>query len=146
MLKNLRNKLNEKKNKKGFTLIELIIVIAIIAILAALLLPKLGSVKENSNKTSDIANAKKIAEATLSLYAEDKLTSLPAGTTAEGNATLKAYLQNATLKTKAKSVTAAKGSDFGVQLSSDGVVTVTAGTGAGAKVLYPVADSEYDAK
>ena len=73
MLKNLRNKLNEKKNKKGFTLIELIIVIAIIAILAALLLPKIGQVKENSNKTSDIANGKKVAEAVVALYADDKI-------------------------------------------------------------------------
>lgn len=143
MLKNLRNKLNEKKNKKGFTLIELIIVIAIIAILAALLLPKLGSVKENSNKTSDVANAKKIAEAALSLYAEDKLT-LPVASNAEDDAELKAYLQNATLKTKAKSVSADKDTPFYVQVSKDGVVTVTAGNGG--KVLYPVADSEYAAK
>ena len=143
MLKNLRNKLNEKKNKKGFTLIELIIVIAIIAILAALLLPKLGQVKENSNKTSDVANAKKIAEAALSLYAEDKMT------TYAGNAssctTVKDYLQNADLKTKAKSVKATKGSEFYLQLSNDGVVTVSAGSASGS-VLYPVPNSEYNAK
>lgn len=144
MLKNLNKKLTEKKNKKGFTLIELIIVIAIIAILAALLLPKLGSVKENSNKTSDVANAKKIAEAALSLYAEDKLTEVSPAVAASSNATIKGYLQNAELKTKAKSVSASKGSDFYVQLSKDGVVTVTAG--ANGKVLYPVADSEYNAK
>lgn len=144
MLKNLRNKLNEKKNKKGFTLIELIIVIAIIAILAALLLPKLGSVKENSNKTSDVANAKKIAEAALSLYAEDKLTSISPAAAAASNTTLKGYLQNADLTTKAKSVTATKGTKFFVELSKDGIVTVTAGSGG--KVLYPIADAEYNAK
>ena len=144
MLKNLRNKLNEKKNKKGFTLIELIIVIAIIAILAALLLPKLGSVKENSNKTSDVANAKKIAEAALCLYAEDKLTSISPAAAADSNTTLKGYLQNADLTTKAKSVTATKGTKFFVELSKDGIVTVTAGSGG--KVLYPIADAEYNAK
>lgn len=143
MLKNLRKKLNEKKNKKGFTLIELIIVIAIIAILAALLLPKLGSVKENSNKTSDVANAKKIAEAALSLYAEDKMTAYAGN--ASACTTVKDYLQNADLKTKAKSVTATKGSEFYLQLSKDGVVTVSAGSASGS-VLYPVPNSEYNAK
>ena len=145
MLKNLRNKLNEKKNKKGFTLIELIIVIAIIAILAALLLPKLGQVKENSNKTSDVANAKKIAEAALSLYAEDKITAAIDGT-ASSNTQLTNYLQGATLKTKSKSITgAAAGSDFYVQLSMDGVCTVTAGSKTG-PALYPVPANDYAAK
>lgn len=145
MLKNLNKKLTEKKNKKGFTLIELIIVIAIIAILAALLLPKLGSVKENSNKTSDVANAKKIAEAALSLYAEDKMTSYTG--TANACTTVKNYLQNADLKTKAKSVSGApKGTDFYLNLNREGVVTVTAGSGNNAKVLYPVADEAYNAK
>ena len=143
MLKNVRNKLNEKKNKKGFTLIELIIVIAIIAILAALLLPKLGSVKENSNKTSDVANAKKIAEAALSLYAEDKLTTMDG--TYESNSTLTGYLQNANIKTKAKSVGNGSGKSFYVQLSNDGQVTVTAETKNG-KALYPVPDNDYAAK
>ena len=145
MLKNLRNKLMEKKNKKGFTLIELIIVIAIIAILAALLLPKLGQVKENSNKTSDVANAKKIAEAALSLYAEDKITSYTG--TASSCTTLTGYLQNTALKTKAKSVSGVgKGSDFYVTLTADGSVTVKAGSGNNAKTLYPTIDSDYNAK
>ena len=62
-----------RKNKKGFTLIELIIVIAIIAILAALLLPKVGMVKENTNKTADISNAREIAEAALESLSADKI-------------------------------------------------------------------------
>lgn len=62
-----------RKNKKGFTLIELIIVIAIISILAALLLPKVGMVKENSNKTADISNAREIAEAALESLSADKI-------------------------------------------------------------------------
>jgi hypothetical protein len=136
MLKNLRNKLNEKKNKKGFTLIELIIVIAIIAILAALLLPKLGQVKENSNKTSDIANGKKIAEAALALYAEDKVgdfTSQEVSTSGgtEGKAIQK-YLQT-TPEAKTKSLNKAK---FKAEISN-GVVKVT----VGGKEVYPNPDT-----
>ncbi|MDY4078177.1 MAG: prepilin-type N-terminal cleavage/methylation domain-containing protein [Clostridium sp.] len=118
MLKNLRNKLNEKKNKKGFTLIELIIVIAIIAILAALLLPKIGAVKENSNKTSDVANGKKIAEAVLQLAAEDKMTS---GTgTVSGNDAVAQFLQvSPTGKTSG-----VKGKNFTYTLKDTGEVEV----------------------
>ena len=140
MVKNLMNKLNKKKNKKGFTLIELIIVIAIIAILAALLLPKLGNVKENSNKTSDIANAKTIANAALTLYSED---SIAAGTyvitsTATGDAgEIADYLQ--TVETvKANSVASVpRGTNFSVTITASGEVTVTA---AGEQV-YPNHDA-----
>lgn len=136
MIKNLMNKINNKKNKKGFTLIELIIVIAIIAILAALLLPKLGAVKENSNKTSDIANAKKIAEAALSLNAEEKLQ--PGTFTVGANTTLDNYLQS-TPVTKSN---VDKGSSFVVVLETDGSVSVTANS----KSLYPTIDSAYNSK
>lgn len=139
MVKNLMNKLNNKKNKKGFTLIELIIVIAIIAILAALLLPKLGNVKENSNKTSDVSNAKAIAEAALTLYAEDQISSL--ATNAESDTKLAAYMQTVP-KTKAKSVTASQNSSFYVSMDTKGTVEVYAGGDSG-KMLYPTVDAEY---
>lgn len=137
MLKNLRNKLNEKKNKKGFTLIELIIVIAIIAILAALLLPKIGAVKENSNKTSDIANGKKVAESVLALSADDQLT--PNDSTwvtlgASGDGTkVSNYLQS-TPKGKSSGV---KGDEFTYLLKEDGTVQVK----IGAKEVYPTPDT-----
>lgn len=140
MLKNLRNKLNEKKNKKGFTLIELIIVIAIIAILAALLLPKIGQVKENSNKTSDIANGKKVAEAVVALYADDKIN---AGTFEVGkgdSAELDAYIQTAP-KGKSKSA-GVNGKPFTAVLDSAGTVTVTVGGVA----VYPTPASVFATK
>lgn len=57
MKKNLKNK------KKGFTLIELIIVIAIIAIIAAIAMPRFGRATQDARRSSDIANAKNIANA-----------------------------------------------------------------------------------
>ena len=132
------NKIRNRKNNKGFSLVELIIVIAIIAILAALLLPKIGAVKENSNKTSDIANAKKIAEAVLSLNAEDKLEPFAAKKVSEVD-TLKSYLQNVP-KTKSN---VEKNKEFKVSLDANGSVTVTT---EGGKKLYPTPATDYDAK
>lgn len=140
MLKNLRNKLNEKKNKKGFTLIELIIVIAIIAILAALLLPKIGQVKENSNKTSDVANGKKVAEAALALFAEDKISSGTYEVGAGDSADLDAYIQKAP-EGKSKSA-GVNGDSFSVTINNDGEVSVTVGGVA----VYPTPSSAFDTK
>lgn len=67
--------MNNTKCKKGFTLIEVIIVIAIIAILAAVSIPKFGQVKRNASINIDIKNAKTIAETTIRLLAEGKITS-----------------------------------------------------------------------
>lgn len=136
MLKNLRNKLNEKKNKKGFTLIELIIVIAIIAILAALLLPKLGAVKENSNKTSDIANGKKIAEAVLAISAEDGNLTTGSQVEVKSGEAVGDYLQTVpTAKTKALS-----SKEFKYQLDADGTVKVY----AGGQEVYPSPSATFD--
>ena len=151
MLKNLRNKLNEKKNKKGFTLIELIIVIAIIAILAALLLPKLGAVKENSNKTSDIANGKKIAEAALGLYADgtigDNDVAGVVGNSANNDMkAIENYIQSTpVVKSKA---TSNSGKKFYVTVDkADGTVKVYAAESADANAMvYPSHTAKYDAK
>lgn len=76
----MMNKLNKKnKKKKGFTLIELIIVIAILAILAAVAVPQFGKIRENANRSADIANAKTISNAISTLLAEDQLV-LPEAT------------------------------------------------------------------
>lgn len=68
MINNLK-----KKKKKGFTLIELIIVIAIIAVLAAIAVPQFGKIRQKSNVSADIANAKTIHSAVATAIADEKI-------------------------------------------------------------------------
>ncbi|MCF7907871.1 MAG: prepilin-type N-terminal cleavage/methylation domain-containing protein [Candidatus Omnitrophica bacterium] len=56
--------------KKSFTLIELIVVIAIIAILAAIIAPNAFKAIEKAKISADIAEAKSLKTAIMSLYAD----------------------------------------------------------------------------
>lgn len=58
-------------NEKGFSLLELIIVVAILAIIAGIGVPKLIASIDNSKKTTDIANAKLIADAAIRIRTEN---------------------------------------------------------------------------
>ena len=133
MLKNLKN----KKKKRGFTLIELIIVIAIIAILAVLAIPKFGEIKKDANFKSDIANAKTIANAATTLYAEGNLTDGNYVVNTTSDTDLEKYLQN-------PPVAKSKGySNFDVKITNGNVeITMTDdSTPAKTTKLFPVPDS-----
>lgn len=143
MLKNLKN-----KKKKGFTLIELIIVIAIIAILATIAIPKFVDVREKAAKNTDITNAKTIANAAATLYAEGTLVNDTTGKLVEKAASTVAdtaktngnkiadYLQDVPTS-KGTYTSGAKGSKFFVTIDG-GNVKVTVGAIDGQE-LYPTA-------
>src|SRR4051812_5904047 len=64
------------EEKHGFTLIELLVVIAIIGVLASLLLPALGSAKEQAKLIKCISNQRQIGAA-FKLYGDDNETRFP---------------------------------------------------------------------
>ena len=141
MLKNLKNK------KKGFTLIELIIVIAIIAILAAIAIPKFVDVRNSAATKTDIANAKTIATAAATLYAEGSVkddegeakntgTEVIASSSATTNGNeIANYLQEVP-KTKVAHGKVNSKSSFYVSVEN-GTIKVYAGSKAQGEILYP---------
>lgn len=140
----LKKKQNQLKAKKGFTLVELIIVIAIIAILAAVAIPKFGEIKNNSNKASDIANAKNISMAVAKAIAEDKVdysTAIAgAALNSVGGANIEEQIDGITKDTKLKT----KGyttETFVVDVTTEGnVIVKSSSTG---KIIYPNTDSVF---
>lgn len=59
------------ENEKGFSLIELIIVIAILAIIAAVAIPNVLKAVDNSRRTSDVSEAKMLADAAAMILAKN---------------------------------------------------------------------------
>ncbi|MBU3189475.1 prepilin-type N-terminal cleavage/methylation domain-containing protein [Clostridium bowmanii] len=121
------------KKKKGFTLIELIIVISIIAVLAAIAVPKYGEIQKDAKIKADIASAKVIADATVALIAQEKITKSAYTSAAVLGDDIKGYLQTVPV-TKA-----VKDGVFKVQIdaSDNVVVTVLSTNPAGTFTLYP---------
>lgn len=79
------------KPHRAFTLIELLVVIAIIGILASLLLPTLGSAKNQAGKATDLNNLRQIMFA-MNLYASENSDVMPAANWDAGGGTLPGWL------------------------------------------------------
>lgn len=147
MITNLRKKLDNRSKKSGFTLIELIIVIAIIAILVAIALPKFGEVRENANRKADMASAKDIQSAVISLINDDKITLPSKGATVVNE--LKAgddaadYMQSIPV-IKSNAVRAGQGKDahFFYSINDKGDVKIL--NGKDGKEIYPNFDSSLE--
>lgn len=139
----LKKKNELMKKKKGFTLVELIIVIAIIAILAAIAIPKFGKIKDTSNKSSDVANAKNISMAVSKAIADDKIDySTAIDKKALSDASISEVLNNldgitATTNLKTKGYTTAT---FVVSVDTSGSVSVYE---SGGKEIYPTTYADF---
>ncbi len=75
----MKNFIKTAKKNGGFSLVELIIVIAILAVIAAIAVPSLLKSVEKSRYTTDIANAKRVAEAVQIHIAETEGATIPSG-------------------------------------------------------------------
>ncbi len=126
------------KKEEGFSLIELIIVIAILAIIAAIAVPNLLGNIDKANKTTDIANAKLVADAVATAVAQDPSLvgiAIPSeefdGSHALGGADIldDAYgILNSVAPVGKSAEWGTVGSEFLVTMTTAGVITVTTDT------------------
>lgn len=144
------------KNEKGFTLIELIIVIAILAIIAAVAVPNILRAVDNSRRTTDVSNAKIIADAIATVRASNEnfsatgetFTFNAAGITAATDATFAAAVLtqlNNNAPTPSFAAATALGADrFIATVAVNGQITVIASDGTNNANLFPTPAAVYD--
>ena len=139
------NKLmNTKLNKKGFTLAELLIVVAIIAVLVAVSIPIFTSQLEKSREATDAANLR-AAYANASVKVLETESGVSAGPVAISQKTKgwqnTSIIDIAGIKTthdSLKDIATAAGETYYVNVSAEGVVTVTTAAAPGFTVIDPV--------
>lgn len=141
-----------RSNEKGFTLIELIIVIAILAVIAAIAVPNIMSAVSNGRKTTDVTNAKMLANAAATVTARDDrfgnvsgvYTTTGAGVlTASGTGVqnfadeVVVELNNAVPLPKYKGGTAAGASAFVMTIAADNSITIVTSATSGNLAIFP---------
>ena len=141
--------MSKKRNKKrGFTLIELIIVIAIIAILAAIAVPAFGQIRQKSNVSADIANARSIYSVVTAGIADESITVPTTATWYQLNSVGGENLTDQELAGIAKPK-AYQNTDFYVNIDFDGNIKIavaasTPGEGVTSYEVYPTPTGRYE--
>jgi type IV pilus assembly protein PilA len=147
------------QNERGFTLIELIIVIAILAIIAAVAIPNILNAVDNSRRTTDVTNARMIADAISVVRAmnEDYSTATDVITFTGGAATAATdqdfaddvveQLNNTVPEPRFTAATANNPADrFIATIAADGTISIEAGNGTATDNvdIFPTPDGVYD--
>ncbi|TCK98378.1 type IV pilus assembly protein PilA [Natranaerovirga hydrolytica] len=126
------------KNQKGFSLVELIIVIAILLIIAGIAAPNLIRNVESSRKSTDVSNARTIANAIGTAIANNGLDEYSGAIGSSNSFDFESgannladdaieYLQNAPTIQWGHSG-ADREDEFHVTVDSDGTITIESGT------------------
>ena len=150
---------NKRNKKHGFTLIELIIVIAIIAILAAIAVPAFGQIRQKSNVSADLGNARTIYSVVTAGIADETIivpeASVTAGkwyklTQVGEDSTKSGYNLTDNEIAGVSTPKAYQGTDFYVHMDFDGNIKIavsstdlSTGTGATTPEVSEVRDSVF---
>ena len=137
-------KMKKFTNKKGFTLAELLIVVAIIAVLVAISIPVFTAQLEKSREATDAANLR-VAYANASVKVLEAETGVSAGpvsivqkTKGWQNTSITDIAGIKTTHASLKDIATAANETYYINVSSEGVVTITTAKETGYTEIDPV--------